>query len=251
MSREHEMKFRIKPWMIVSLLLPAVPVNGSSLFKPVEISDAEMATLRGRYVMPEGIVHFGVTMATQWRNNSGASIGAQVNLTVNNLAQANLTVTPLYGSGSGNLPVYGGGQVIGGQGLNEVQGISQSVRTAGDFNSGENYVDVHIIRSPGQTFTTEGQSWGGNQQFSNEAGAVQVSSVNGGLKLNLIAGQNQGLASQSIGRGGIAQQANISGQMNQVRNLTSLTVALQQNTARAQRVNCNLSDLAIMRRAGY
>jgi hypothetical protein len=245
------MKLAIKPWMIISLLLPAVPVSASSLFKPVEVSDAELASLRGRYVLPEGIVHFGVSMATQWRNNSGATIGAEVNLSVNSLAQANLTVTPLYESGNGNLPAYGSGQVIGGQGLNQVQGISQSVRTAGDYNNGENYVDVHFIRSSGQTFSTEGQSWGGNQQFSNEAGAVTVSSVNGGLKMNLVAGQNQGQASQSIGHGGIAQQTNIHGQMNQVRNLTSLTVALQQNPARGQRVNCNLSDLAIMRRAGY
>lgn len=245
------MKFAIKAWMITSLLLPTIPVNGSNLFKPVEISDAEMATLRGRYILPQGIVHFGVSMATQWRNSSGATIGAQVNLAVNNLAQANLTVTPLYGSGDGNLPGYGSGQVIGGQGLNQVQGISQSVRTAGDHNQGENYVDVHIIRSPGQTFSTEGQSWGGNQQFSNDAGTVKVSSANGGLKLDLAAGYNQGIASQSIGHGGLAQQANISGQMNQVRNITSLTVALQQNPGIRQQVNCNLSDLAILRRAGY
>lgn len=244
------MKFAIKPWMIASLLLPAIPVNGSNLFKPVEISDAEMATLRGRYVLPQGIVHFGVTMATQWRNSSGATIGAEVNLGVNNLAQANLTVTPIYETGNGQLPGYTGGQVIGGQGLNQVQGISQSVRTAGDYNQGENYVEVHIIRTPGQTFSTQGQSWTGGANYSNEAGSVQVSSVNGGLKLNLAAG-NQGLASQSIGHGGIAQQANISGQMNQVRNITSLTVALQQNPGIRQQVNCNLSDLAILRRAGY
>lgn len=241
---------KLTTWMLASLLLPAVPVGASNLFQPVEISDAEMATLRGRYVLPEGIVHFGVTMSTSWRNSSGATIGAQVNLTVNNLA-ANLNVTPLYASGNGNVPGQGQGQIIGGQGLSNVQGISQSVRTAGDFNDGENYVDVVISHSPGQAITTQGQSFGGNQQFSNAAGSVLVSSANGGLQMQLQANQGQGSASNSIGQGGLHQQANISGALNQVRNLTSLTVAMHDNPAVQQGVYCNLSQLGVIPRAGY
>tara|TARA_R110000868_G_scaffold25293_3_gene98654 strand:+ start:6848 stop:7576 length:729 start_codon:yes stop_codon:yes gene_type:complete len=241
---------KLKIWMLTSLLLPALPVSASNLFQPIEISDAEMATLRGRYILPEGIVNFGVTMSTSWRNSSGATIGAQVNLTVNNLS-ANLNVTPLYATGTGNLPGQGLGQVIGGQGLNNVQGIAQSVRTAGDYNNGENYVDVNITRSSGQPIATTGQSWGGNQQFSNDAGAVQVSTANGGLQMQLQANQGQGGASQSIGRGGINQQANIGGTLNQVRNLTSLTVAMQENPAAQQRAYCNLSQLGVMPRVGY
>jgi hypothetical protein len=241
---------KLNIWILASLLLPTMPVGASNLFQPVEISDAEMATLRGRYVLPEGIVNFGVTMSTSWRNSSGATIGAQVNLTVNNLA-ANLIVTPLYEAGNGNVPGQGQGQVIGGQGLNNVQGISQSVRTAGDFNNGENYVDVIISHSPGQPTAIQGQSWGGDQQFSNDAGAVQVSSVNGGLQMQLQASQGQGAASQSIGQGGINQQANISGALNQVRNLTSLTVAMQENPSAQQRVYCNLSQLGVIPRVGY
>ncbi len=244
------MKHKLKTWILASLLCPALPAAAAGLFQPTEVSDAELAGLRGRYVLPEGIVHFGVTMATQWRNSSGASIGAQINLTVNNQAQANLTVTPLYGSGNGQLPAYGTGQVIGGQGLNNVQGISQSVRTAGDFNSGENYVDVNISHSPGQALAP-GQNWGSQQQFSNDAGTVQVSSVNGGLKLNLLANHNQGTASQFIGSGGITQQSNISGAVNQVRNLTTLTVAMRDNPASQQRINCSLAQLAMIPRAGY
>ena len=242
---------KLKTWMLASLLLPAIPVSAASLFQPVEISDAEMANLRGRYILPEGIVHFGVTMSTSWRNSSGAIIGSRVELSVNSLAKANLTVSMIDGAGDGYSPSTGTGQVIGGQGLNNVQGISQSVRTAGDYNSGENYVDVHISRSPGQTFSTEGQSWGGPQQFQNEAGTAQVSSVNGGLQMQLEANQNQGVASQSIGRGGIAQQANIRGAMNQVHNLTSLNVAMRENPAARQRVYCSLTQLGMTPRAGY
>ncbi|MDX1299861.1 MAG: hypothetical protein R3260_16720 [Pseudomonas sp.] len=241
---------KLKTWMLASLLLPAMPVGASSLFQPIEITDAEMSTLRGRYILPEGIVHFGVTMSTSWRNSSGATIGAQVNLTVNNLS-ANLSVTPLDTAGNGSLPGQGQGQVIGGQGLNNVQGISQSVRTAGDYNNGENYVDVNITRSSGQPISTTGQSWGGNQQYSNAAGTVQVSSANGGLQMQLQASQGQGAASNSIGRGGLNQQANIGGTFNQVRNLTSLTVAMQENPTAQQRVYCNLTQLGVSPRAGY
>lgn len=241
---------KLKNWMLASLLLAVMPVGASSLFQPVEISDAEMSALRGRYILPEGIVNFGVTMSTSWRNSSGATIGAQVNLTVNSLA-ANLTVTPLYSTGNGNLPGIGQGQVIGGQGLNNVQGISQSVRTAGDYNNGENYVDVSITHGPRQPISTSGQSWGNNQQYSNEAGVVTVSSANGGLQMQVQANQGQGTASQSIGQGGINQQANISGELNQVRNLTSLSVAMRENPANQQRAYCNLSQLGVMPRAGY
>ena len=242
---------KLKNWMLASLLLAVMPVGALSLFKPVEISDAEMSALRGRYILPEGIVNFGVTMSTSWRNSSGATIGAQVNLTVNNLA-ANLTVTPLYSIGNGNLPTVGPGQIIGGQGLNNVQGISQSVRTAGDYNNGENYVDVNITHAAGQPILIEGQSWGGSQKFSNEAGVVQVSSTNGGLQMQLQANQGQGAASQSVGQGGINQQANISGELNQVRNLTSLRVVMHENpAAQQQRAYCSLSQLGVMPRAGY
>ena len=245
------MKSKLKTWMLVTLLLPAIPVSGSNLFKPVEVSDAELASLRGRYVLPQGIVHFGVTMATQWRNSSGATIGAQVNLTVNNLSQAHLTVTQLSEAGNGQLVGNGTGQVIGGQGLSNVQGISQSVRTAGDYNNGENYVDVNISHSTGQTYAPEGQNLVGNQQFNNEAGSVQVSTSNGGLKMNLLANQNQGTASQSLGRGGLAQQANISGSLNQVHNLTTLNVAMRDNPTSRQGVYCPLRQYGITPRAGY
>lgn len=245
------MKSKLKTWMLVTLLLPAIPVSGSNLFKPVEVSDAELASLRGRYVLPQGIVHFGVTMATQWRNSSGATIGAQVNLTVNNLSQAHLTVTQLSEAGNGQLVGNGTGQVIGGQGLSNVQGISQSVRTAGDYNNGENYVDVNISHSTGQTYAPEGQNLVGNQQFNNEAGSVQVSTSNGGLQMNLLANQNQGTASQSLGRGGLAQQANISGSLNQVHNLTTLNVAMRDNPTSRQGVYCPLRQYGITPRAGY
>ena len=246
------MKSKFKTWMFATLLIPAIPVSASNLFKPVEVSDAELASLRGRYVLPEGIVHFGVTMATQWRNSSGASIGAQVNLTVNNLSQAHLTVTELSGSGNGQLVGNGTGQVIGGQGLGNMQGISQSVRTAGDYNSGENYVDVNISHNPGQTYASEGQNLVGNQQFNNEAGTIQVSTSNGGLQMNLLANQNQGTASQSLGRGGLAQQANISGSLNQVHNLTALNVVMRDSPSiRQGGVYCSLQQLGVTPRAGY
>ena len=80
-------------------------------------------------------------------------------------------------------------------------------------------------------------------------GSVLASSVNGGLQLSLLANNNQGATSQFIGRGGIIQQANISGTVNQVRNLTSLTVALRE-TSRPP-LNCSLAQLAIAPRAGY
>src|SRR5690606_17078757 len=133
---------------------------------------------------------------------------------------------------------------------NSIPGISQSERTDWDNKNSENYVNGSITHGPGQPVSISGQSWGDNQQFSNEAGAVQVSSANGGLQMQLQANQGQGGASQSIGQGGINQQANINGELNQVRNLTSLNVVMRENPTQ-QRVYCNLSQLGVMPRAGY
>lgn len=241
-----------KPLLFAALFIPALPASATGLFQPIELRDAELASLRGRYVLPDRIINFGVTMTSVWQNSSGAAIGAQVVLQVNNKAQANLTVSPLYQTGNGSAVNAGSGQVVGGAGLNNVQGIVQSVRTAGDFNKGLNDLSVEISHNSGEAMpNSSGQSWAGDQQFSNAAGSINISSAKGGLQLALQANNNQGFAQQQIGLGGVSQQSNITGALNNVQNLAALNVALRDNPRGLDGLQCAWDQMRTMRPAGY
>lgn len=241
---------KLKPCLLAALFCPTLAANAANLFQAVEVSDAELSNLRGRYVLPDRILSFGVTMSTIWHNSAGDAIGAQVALQVNHQVQANITVTPYYQSGNGNLVNNGNGQVIGGAGLNNVQGIAQSVRSAGDFNTGLNDLSIEIHHGDNAP-PSGGQNWNGNQQFSNAAGTVSISTANGGLQMALQANHQQGLAQQQIGLGGVSQHANISGSFNDVQNLAALNVALRDNPQSLQQAQCAWDQLRAMHPTGY
>ncbi|WP_375738773.1 hypothetical protein [Pseudomonas boanensis] len=240
-----------KSWWMATLMLASLPVTAGSLFDPVELSDAELAQLRGRYVLPDRIISFGVVMSSSWQNGSGQIVGAQVALNVaSGQSQPSLTVNMINQAGAGGVVTAGTGQVIGGAGLNTVQGIVQSVRTAGDFNNGLNDVNVSVSTGGALQATPVGQAFTGSESFSNSAGAVQVSTANGGLQIALQAANGQGISTQQIGGGGVAQHANIGGSLNTVRNLAELNVALRDNTRNVNMTNC-LEQLRSLRQGGY
>ncbi len=142
MLREHAM-YTHHCFVLACCLGAALPAPASDLFAPAELSDQELSHLRGRYVLPGRIVSFGVTMSSTWQNASGQVLGARVDLQVRqNLARPVLNVTLVDRPGDAPPPVAGNGQVLGGAGLAQTQGVSQSIRTAGDHNSASNGVSI-------------------------------------------------------------------------------------------------------------
>ncbi|VTQ04676.1 Uncharacterised protein [Pseudomonas aeruginosa] len=132
-------------FVLACCLGAALPAPASDLFAPAELSDQELSHLRGRYVLPGRIVSFGVTMSSTWQNASGQVLGARVDLQVRqNLARPVLNVTLVDRPGNAPPPVAGNGQVLGGAGLAQTQGVSQSIRTAGDHNSASNGVSIEV-----------------------------------------------------------------------------------------------------------
>lgn len=240
----------MKYWWMAGALALSLPVSATSLLQPMEISDTELAQLRGRYVLPDRVIHFGVTMNTFWQNSAGQAIGATVTLQVHGNAQPSLHVSYIDQAGSGAAVQPGTGQMIGGNGLGQVQGISQSVRSAGDFNDAMNDLSVSISSGADGLPTPAGQAWNGNTQFSNEAGSVQISTNAGGLQLALDAA-GQGLAQQQIGSGNVLQQANINSNLNSVRNLTAINVALRDRPLNAELAGCTWEQLRALRPTGY
>lgn len=216
---------KVLPLALTALLLtPAVQAQG--LFKPAEVSDRDLAEIRGKFVMPDRIVHFGVTMTTLWTAGNGQQLGATVSLNMQQNLQPVLSVQFIDQAGQGALPAAQG-QVIGGNQLNSVQGIAQSVRIAGSSNAGLNDLDLSISQqasaanNPGLPLNSAPQT------VSNDLGSITVSADQG---LRIALNGAQGSSWQSLGNGGLNQGIAIAGQLNHVENLTRLNVALQNNS---------------------
>lgn len=237
-------------WLIAGLIGFSLPANAGTIFQPVELSNAELSQLRGRYVLPDRVIHFGVTMNSVWQNSSGQALGAMVSLRVDGGAQPSLHVSFIDQPGNGTAVAAGTGQIIGGAGLNNIDGIVQSVRTAGDFNDAQNDLSIVVTQGNGTLAPAVGESWNGAGTFSNDAGNVVVRNHAGGLQIALQA-SGQGTSHQQIGGSGISQQANISGGLNMVRNMAALTVALRDRPLGLDLANCTWEQMQALRPTGY
>lgn len=241
----------IKSVLTGCLVLATFPAHAGGPFQPIELSDPELAQLRGRYVLPDRIISFGVTMTSVWQNSAGQVIGAQVNLNIDGQSQPSLTVTAIdQNVGTGNVAT-GTGQVNGGAGLGTVQGIVQSVRTAGDLNNGLNDLNINITRNGGGSVSSSGEAWSGGYNRSNVAGAVSIRAVGGGLQMAITPTNGQGFSQQQIGGGSIAQQADISGSLNTVHNLATLNVALRDAPGLSNAAYCAWEQLRALRQGAY
>jgi hypothetical protein len=253
MLREQQMKTSY--WLAVACLAASASgyANG---FKPIEIKDQELAQLRGRYVMPGRIISFGVVMSSTWRNASGDVIGAASSMQIQAATiKPEFYVSTIKIDGNGTTPDQGAGSVIGGAGLATSQGVTQSVRAAGDGNTAYNNVAIDVKEAnqapalvPGQ-----GQALMAGQTItgSNAAGSVAVSATGGGIQMAIQANGNQGTALQQVAQGGLLQNTRLLGNSNMVNNLTQLNVVLNNNGPSAGALDCNLTQLNALRTLGY
>ena len=243
-------------WLTALCLAASMPVYASSGFKPIELKDSEMAELRGRYVMPGRIISFGIVMSSTWTNAQGDSIGASTSMQIQNSVKPQFYVST-YASKNDNkqgTPTVGTGTVIGGAGLTTINGVTQSVRAAGDNNNASNQVDINVTEG-GQApvVNQQGTLLSANNpvKLSNSAGNVSVSTSGAGVQLAISANNNQGNSLQQIAQGGVLQNTTLLGGGNAVNNMTQLNVVLRNNLPSVGALDCNLSQLKGLRTTGY
>jgi len=254
MLREQQMKSAY--WLAAACLVTSFPAYANAGFKPIEIKDQELSELRGRYVMPGRIISFGIVMSSTWRNASGDLIGATTSMQIQqSTIKPEFYVSTINETGNGSTPTQGSGNVIGGAGLATTQGVTQSVRAAGDGNSAYNNVSIDVkeashapalVPAQGQLLMS-GQTISG----SNAAGSVAVSATGGGIQMAIQASNNQGSALQQVAQGGLLQNTRLLGDSNLVSNLTQLNVVLNNNGASTGALDCNLTQLKGLRNLGY
>ena len=242
-------------WLTLLCVAASMPAYASSGFKPIELKDAEMAELRGRYVMPGRIISFGIVMSSTWTNAVGDSITGTANMQIDKT-----TITPQFyvqttgSTGTGMPPTPGTGNVVGGAGLGSGQGVTQSVRTAGDGNTAYNNVGINVEN--GVTPANNVQSGqvlvaGGTVSGDSAAGRVSVSANNGGVQMAIQANHNQGSSLQQIGGGNVLQGTVLTGNTNLVKNITQINVVMNNNGLNNAALNCNLDQLKGLRTLGY
>lgn len=240
-------------WALALLVMFSLPAQAANPFRAAELSDSELHELRGRYVMPGRVIHFGVTMSSVWENSAGHSVGAAASFQMNEQTVPSLYITDLSSqpADAGAQVIPGKGQVIGGNGLSDVRGISQSIRSAGDFNDGLNNLEIVVSRDgTPQTPSGTPTPWNGTDSFVSGAGRAVVERQGGGLKLMVDAG-SQGAAFQQIAAGNVVQQASFTGNLNTVRNLATLSVALRDLPLGQDFANCTLEQLRALRPIGF
>jgi hypothetical protein len=275
MSREQQMKTSY--WLAAACLAASASGYADAGFKPIEIKDQELSELRGRYVMPGRIISFGIVMSSTWRNASGDLIGAAASMQIQqstikpefyvstikeagnivNSAQNAVASANNGGAAPTTQPAQqqGTGTIIGGAALNTSQGVTQSVRAAGDDNTAYNNVAINVkeaSQAPAIT-PSQGQALIAGQTItgSNAAGNVAVSATGGGVQMAIQASGNQGTALQQVAQSGLLQNTRLLGSSNVVNNMTQLNVVLNNNGMSAGALDCNLTQLRALRNIGY
>lgn len=241
-------------WLVAACLAASFPAHAQ--FKPIEVKDQELSELRGRYVMPGRIISFGVVMSSTWQNARGDSIGATATLHVQQSSFKPQFYVSLSGDTGSGAPVNPGtGTVTGGAGLGTTQGVTQSVRSAGDYNTAYNNVSINVKEgnSAPPVGTPQGVILGAGQTItgSNGAGTLSVSANGNGIQLGIQANNNQGNSVQRLAQGGLLQATTLMGGNNAVNNITQLNVVLRNNLPTAGALNCNLDQLKGLRISGY
>jgi hypothetical protein len=146
-------------------------------------------------------------------------------------------------------PTAGSGQVIGGEGLAAVDGVSQSVRAAGDFNRASNDFTITVRRGEAPASTSGGQPLTGAIESVTSAGSVRISPSGGGLQIAIQAA-GQGSSLQNLGSGGLQQHTRIGGSSNAVSNLAALEVVLRDRSLSSDQVQIDLNQVGALRPMG-
>lgn len=238
--------------LAATCFVACLPVQAESVFKPIELKDQELAQLRGKYVMPGRVISFGIVMSSTWKNAVGDNIGAKVSMQIQeSTIKPQFYVSTIDEKGNGAAPATGTGSVTGGAGLNQTQGVTQSVRAAGDYNTASNNVSIDVKEAnQAPVVAQEGTPLNNSPiSASNGAGTVSVTPGNGGIQLAINA-NGQGAAMQQLAAGGLLQAAQMVGGNNAVNNLAQLSVVLKNNLPSSGALDCNLDQLKGLRTMG-
>lgn len=223
-----------------------------------ELSDDVLGETRGKFVSAGQIMTFGIRMVTEWITSTGEVINASGTLAVNMANnQPSISFEPVISIHQaqpvGQPSSQGNNFVTGGQGLENVTGVVQSIQVAGNTNGIGNSIGISVKQYNESGNNPPVGNTGANLNVTTPSGnTAAVALVNNGLSVNvnvLEQGQaQQAIRSISQGNGQVLQSVRLGGDLNQIRNLINLDIQTRNNavssSANTQQILSSLRQLS-------
>lgn len=197
-----------------------------------EISDAELSSMRGRYVGTGQILYFGVEMYTKWQTQDGRTLNSGMNLAVDSNFRPTITiVTQTTAATSQNTAGQNSVSINGS--IANVSGVAQSIRIGGDGNTIRNdfnmNIDLHATNSPTASTAASGVplNGAGSATLSGDNTTTTITLSGNSLSMNVnVPGQGQVLQ-QLKGGSGFLQSAQIGGDLNSIHNTITINAGMR------------------------
>lgn len=208
-----------------------------------EISDTTLSNMRGRYVVGNNtVMYFGVQMVSTWNSPTGQTLMGGVNMGMNfsggkTVPSVSFQPTVSIVSGGATGPVADtSNRSIESGGLNNPNGLVQSIQVTGDGNHASNVTALNVTdEMPANLIHGSGQT--AVEAVSGDT-AVRASLENGEARIDMVIA-DQGMVEQVIrghgaGSNGVIQTVSALGDNHFITNQLQLTLVQEVSGASAQ-----------------
>ncbi|SDM88052.1 hypothetical protein [Vreelandella arcis] len=229
------------PIIGISMMLTAIPAvqaatvatdfNDPTYQHGKQLTDHELAQLRGKAVNGRQVLFFGVEMSTNWQTPLGEKIHARANLGIDmsggqpspRFSTHITSTTPeeyaAYQQNIANTSSLTNKGLPEGRG----RGIVQLVQAGGDFNKANNAFLVNVGQGAGHNSS---EPVNGETELAHSGALVTVGRQAGGIGMTMTL-PGAGVVSQDISPGrGLHQSIQLTSDHQQIRNMTRLNVQL-------------------------
>jgi len=210
----------------------------------VVVPDPKLAVMRGKYVASTNqVVYFGVQMQTNWETPNGVLLNAgaavQVNMT-NSTPEVKFYPTASVVPAENDVEYTDtSGRTASSDGVNNISGITQSIQTAGDFNSTKNVTRINFLdevpvddalngdlSSAAFEYTNSGVVMSGHSTLDENSAVVHLEVDGQGVAEQSIRGSVEGANGK-----GVYQTITVLGDHHQITNQLNMDVVVREESA--------------------
>lgn len=222
--------------LIMGNAAAAAPVE-SGLQASARVSDEELSTIRGKFIAPDSISYFGITLETLWQTGDGVVTAARmaVDLSFANGHAGTPQVTVGWVRDGTASPQSGGAQNSvtyapnGLTGLNSVSGAVQSNVIAGTDNQVKNAMAVQVVPATSVAHGAAGDSITSSRtDVAPDGDTIQFVVGAGQVGMILNDAQGAGIVRQMISDnpGQLGQNVFVGGSANLINNFMNVTIGV-------------------------
>lgn len=195
------------------------------------VPDQILSQIIGRGVLGGTIVYFGVEMQTNWTSPSSKTpMSSSMNVALN--SQGNIFKPTITYTVDGTIPRSQSStdNMVNGEGLNNIKGVTQAIQIGGNDNSVSNGMSLNVIQGTPKLTRSAGVPISLGQHTDH---GVTLTVLPGQLSMALSNGATR--IRQGIGSNGVFQTSQVGSDMNNIQNHMALTLGI--NSAKANTMN--------------